>query len=497
MSTEFRATFNEQRKDFATNFGATLRVLGGSLVTIGGETVAVLPVDEYVASRLAELVNSAPETLDTLAEIAKALGDDPNFATTVLTELGKKVDKLEPHWSASAAYAVKTNGQMMIYPIFGTAEEYTLAYREAGGVIRVGRAIGNDDAVPLKQMQDALEGKVPKLSSAAVGNGVYTQRADGSVTLWGIGSTPKAWGLVTFTGAGTLKTNTATEDNDTVPLAQLNEALAGKADTATFDTLAKKVANLEAGVAADMSATDDTTAYVKPISADVAPYAELRAVGGMIHTHENENGERYLTEAKVTALDIVGKNLFDEKAVAGGVNGNGAAWNEAVVVTDEYIKVTRGAYGNSLYLTPYQFFLQEGQSVSISADIFIPTGGAPTLGANFNIGNPIKGFKNSALYPKLSAYGQWERHAKTVTAKQSGWYYLGLQGDGNASRYDGMDVRFKNIKVTTDTTDTTYSPYHKHTFAIPEAVQALDGYGWGFKQENGTSILRTCKMGYR
>lgn len=42
----------------------------------------------YVANRLADLVNSAPTTLDTLNELATALGNDPNFATTIATRLG-------------------------------------------------------------------------------------------------------------------------------------------------------------------------------------------------------------------------------------------------------------------------------------------------------------------------------------------------------------------------------------------------------------------------
>ncbi|EIM2934207.1 phage tail protein [Escherichia coli] len=45
---------------------------------------------EYVKNLIAKLVNSAPETLDTLNELAKALGDDPNFATTVTNELAGK-----------------------------------------------------------------------------------------------------------------------------------------------------------------------------------------------------------------------------------------------------------------------------------------------------------------------------------------------------------------------------------------------------------------------
>ena len=46
-----------------------------------------------VAQAIAAIVNSAPQTLDTLEELAAALGDDPNFATTIMTLLGGKVDK--------------------------------------------------------------------------------------------------------------------------------------------------------------------------------------------------------------------------------------------------------------------------------------------------------------------------------------------------------------------------------------------------------------------
>ena len=51
-----------------------------------------LATESYVNSAVASLVNSAPEVLNTLDELAAALGDDPNFATTVVTELGKKAN---------------------------------------------------------------------------------------------------------------------------------------------------------------------------------------------------------------------------------------------------------------------------------------------------------------------------------------------------------------------------------------------------------------------
>ena len=47
----------------------------------------------YVDEKVAALVGSAPDALDTLKELADALGNNENFATTVTTEIGKKADK--------------------------------------------------------------------------------------------------------------------------------------------------------------------------------------------------------------------------------------------------------------------------------------------------------------------------------------------------------------------------------------------------------------------
>lgn len=56
-------------------------------------SVEGLASEEYVNEQVAALVDSSPDTLNTLNELAAALGDDPNFATTVATQIGNKVDK--------------------------------------------------------------------------------------------------------------------------------------------------------------------------------------------------------------------------------------------------------------------------------------------------------------------------------------------------------------------------------------------------------------------
>ena len=72
-------------------------------LTVSGETSVPTPSTENNSKTIANtefvhgvvnnLVNGAPEALDTLQELSKALGDDPNFSTTMLNKIGEKADK--------------------------------------------------------------------------------------------------------------------------------------------------------------------------------------------------------------------------------------------------------------------------------------------------------------------------------------------------------------------------------------------------------------------
>lgn len=54
------------------------------------EAADITDLNTVIASAIAAVVDSSPATLDTLNELAAALGDDPNFATTVLNQLSGK-----------------------------------------------------------------------------------------------------------------------------------------------------------------------------------------------------------------------------------------------------------------------------------------------------------------------------------------------------------------------------------------------------------------------
>ena len=58
-----------------------------------------------VAEAIAKLVDGSPEALDTLFELANALGNDKNFATKVMDAIGKKVDKINGYGLVNVDYS--------------------------------------------------------------------------------------------------------------------------------------------------------------------------------------------------------------------------------------------------------------------------------------------------------------------------------------------------------------------------------------------------------
>lgn len=103
---------NKQPLDADLTAIAALEGTSGLLKKVGADTwlldQSTYATQTYVGIQIANLVSSAPATLDTLNELATALGSDPNFATTVSTALGNK-QPLDADLTAIAALS-GTNG---------------------------------------------------------------------------------------------------------------------------------------------------------------------------------------------------------------------------------------------------------------------------------------------------------------------------------------------------------------------------------------------------
>lgn len=169
-----------------------------------GDSTTLENAKAYTDKEIAGLVDSAPETLDTLKELAEALGNDENFAATMVTELGKKV--------AGPDSAVVDH-----IAIFGSTDGKSV--KDSGFTIQT--------SVPENALFTDYQ-----VTSAPV--------ASGALYLVGTG---KAEG-----GTGTLKFSTGVQIDpatNTLTASVFSGRLAGKADTAgTADTAIKTQADL-------------------------------------------------------------------------------------------------------------------------------------------------------------------------------------------------------------------------------------------------------------
>lgn len=77
---------DELTNNYLTAYFSSNSYVQSLIVGMGDVTNSYM--QSYVSTELANLVDSAPATLDTLNELAAALNDDSNFSTTVTTQIG-------------------------------------------------------------------------------------------------------------------------------------------------------------------------------------------------------------------------------------------------------------------------------------------------------------------------------------------------------------------------------------------------------------------------
>jgi chromosome segregation ATPase len=93
-----------------------LQVIEGDDQTAGSIAKAKKDSKDYVDQKIADLINSSPELLNTLQELAAAIDNDPQFAQTMAQQIGSldgRLDTIEgdEFTSGSIAHAVKAERQ--------------------------------------------------------------------------------------------------------------------------------------------------------------------------------------------------------------------------------------------------------------------------------------------------------------------------------------------------------------------------------------------------
>ena len=90
--------------------GKTLVEKLAEIQTGGQVDLSGYATQTYVQQQLEALIGGAPEALNTLKELSTALGDDANFASTMVQELAGKVDKVEGQRLITQEEAAKLEG---------------------------------------------------------------------------------------------------------------------------------------------------------------------------------------------------------------------------------------------------------------------------------------------------------------------------------------------------------------------------------------------------
>ncbi|MBW5823433.1 hypothetical protein H0I63_23370, partial [Yersinia enterocolitica] len=94
---------------------------------------------EFVKQAVSALVNSSPEALDTLNELAEALGNNPNFATTMTNALAGK-QPLSAILTSLSGLATAENK----LPYFSNKNMMALANLSAVGRVMIGQNSKNE-----------------------------------------------------------------------------------------------------------------------------------------------------------------------------------------------------------------------------------------------------------------------------------------------------------------------------------------------------------------
>ncbi|WP_343103152.1 phage tail protein [Escherichia coli] len=150
----------------------------------------------FVMAAIAALVDSSPDALNTLNELATALGNDPNFATTMTNALAGKQPK---DATLTALAELATSADKL--PYFTGADRAALTALTSVGRAILGKTstqgvldyLGLGEAA--KRNVGTGENQIPDMSSYASGSG-WRKMPDGSIEQWGRISFPGEHGPV-------------------------------------------------------------------------------------------------------------------------------------------------------------------------------------------------------------------------------------------------------------------------------------------------------------
>ncbi|WP_020185957.1 hypothetical protein [Methylopila sp. 73B] len=224
-----------------------------SAPTVGvGNNSTRVATTAFVQAAIAALVNSSPAALDTLVELATALGNDANFATTMNAALAARLryDAAQALTDAQKAQVVANVGLDAVYPRldggnaggFGVRNrlingDFRFAQRglsqTAGGYGSLDRwyLVWSGSGMTVSQADTGEGGFCARLALTVAGNYTFEQRIEHAATLAGRKVT-FSFEVRTISGSGhTIRPTIIQRFNDSASVAYGPAAVAGPADS--------------------------------------------------------------------------------------------------------------------------------------------------------------------------------------------------------------------------------------------------------------------------
>lgn len=181
----------------------------GTVVVMDGATAGGIPLatedyvgtslngyatESYVTTAISNIVDAAPAALDTLNELAAALGDDANFASTVTSALATKITASSTDTLTNktftgyteTVFALGTSGTISLDPTNGTIQTCALS-----GTATFTDSISNGQSIILMLTGgDTNVVTWPTITwVTSVGNLAPTLTAANGIVLWKINTT--------------------------------------------------------------------------------------------------------------------------------------------------------------------------------------------------------------------------------------------------------------------------------------------------------------------
>lgn len=120
-------------KPVSTAQAAAIAALINDTTAAAGTTYSSTKINSAIAAATAALVNSSPAALDTLKELADALGGDANFATTTAAALGNRlrVDASQTLTAAQKAFGIANLGAITAVEIGNPETDFVAVFNTA------------------------------------------------------------------------------------------------------------------------------------------------------------------------------------------------------------------------------------------------------------------------------------------------------------------------------------------------------------------------------